>query len=190
MHVVARTRFVLARRPWLYWLAVAGLAALAALTVHGRLTTLDDAEHAWGDTHTVLVATHALEPGDLIDVRSVDLPLAAVPSDALDQLPADARLLQRVAEGEVVTALDVTAQRGPAAGARPGTIVVGLTDPLSRSVTIGLSVRVVADGLVLAANGTVVEVVDDVTFVAVDPADAPAIAAAAQQGLASLLYVP
>ena len=90
----------------------------------------------------------------------------------------------------MLTELDVTAAPGPAARATPGTVVVALSDPLSRGVVIGLTVQVAADGLVIAETATVVDVADDVIFVAVDASAAPTVAVAAQQGIASLLYLP
>jgi len=190
MHVVARARLVLARRPWVYWAVVAALASTLALAVDARLTSLDEARRSWGSTRTVLVADRPLEPGDALDVHPVDLPVAAVPPGALDDLPGDAQLQQRVGIGEVLTELDLTAVPGPAARAPTGTVVVALTDPLSRGVSIGLKVQVAADGLVIAESATVVDVTDDVIFVAVDEFAAPTVAVAAQQGLASLLYLP
>ena len=190
MHVVARARLVLARRPWVYWTVIAALASTLAVVVDAQLTSLDEARHDWGATRRVLVAERRLAPGDTLAARLVDLPLAAIPPDALDELPDGARLRQRVGDGEVMTELDVTALPGPAGRATAGTVVVALSDPLSRGVTIGLNVQVAADGLVLAESATVVEVIDDVIFVAVDAPTAPTVAAAAQQGIASLLYLP
>ena len=69
-------------------------------------------------------------------------------------------------------------------------MVVALSDPLARDVVAGLDVQVTADGLVLADAARVTGVVDDVIFVAVSERDGPAVAAAAQQGIASLLYLP
>jgi hypothetical protein len=57
-------------------------------------------------------------------------------------------------------------------------------------VQIGLIVQVVADGIVLTHEATVVDVVDDIVFVATDPGDAPSIAAAARGGIASLVFLP
>ena len=190
MHVAARARLVVARRPWVYWAIVAALAAALAVGVDNQFTALDEAQRNWGSTRSVLVANGSLEPGDPIVARSIDLPLAAIPPGALDDLPVGARLHQRVGTGEVLTELDVIAARGPASRATPGTIVVALSDPLSRGVTIGLRVQVAADGRVLAESATVVEVADDVIFVAVDASAAPMVAVAAQQGIASLLYLP
>ena len=52
MHVVARARLVLARRPWVYWAVVAALASALAVTVDARLTSLDEARRNWGSTRT------------------------------------------------------------------------------------------------------------------------------------------
>lgn len=190
MHVAARARLVLARRPWIYWAVVATLAALAAAAVHGEMASIATERDRWGSTRTVMVTRHELEPGDEIAADLVTLPVAAIPERALAEAPTGARLRQRVAAGEVLTELDLTARAGPAALADQGTAVVGLSDPLARSVVAGLRVQVTSDGVVIAEDATVTGVVDDVIFVAVDPGEAPAVAAAAQQGAASLLYLP
>ncbi len=190
MHVAARARLVLARRPWIYWAVVATFAALAGAVVHAEMTSIGAQRDRWGSTRTVLVARQQLEPGDPIVAELVTLPLAALPDDALADEPDDAVVRQRVAAGEVLTHLDVTSRSGPAALAEPGTVVVALSDPLARDVVVGLNVRVTADGIVVAAAARVTGVVDDVIFVAVDETEAPTVAAAAQQGIASLLYLP
>lgn len=191
MHVAARARLVLARRPWLYWGAVAVVAALVALATHHRLAAIDAARAEWGTTRTVLVADGRLEPGDRIAGRLVELPEAAVPPQALADLPdPPARMVQHAGDGEVLTDLDITTRSGPAGAAPSGSVVVGLTDPLARRVSIGLPVQVAADGVVLAHRATVVDLVDDVVFVSVDEQDAPAVAVAAQQGTASMLFLP
>ena len=134
------------------------------------------------------------EPLNLADLAAVftddERPATTDIHGALEELPAGARLRQRVAHGEVLTELDIADRRGPAALADAGTLVVALSDPLSRNVTTGLPVQVAADGIVLAGSATVVDIADEIVFVAVDAVDAPAVAAAAQQGIASLLYVP
>jgi hypothetical protein len=190
MHVAARARLVLARRPWVYWALVAALAALAAATVHGETSSIAAERDRWGSTRTVLVARDQHEPGDPVAADLVALPIAAVPDDALTHAPSDARVRQRVAVGEVLTGLDVTARSGPAALAEPGTVVVALSDPLARDVTTGLDVQVAAEGLVIADRARVTSVVDDVIFIAVGSGQAPAVAAAARSGVASLLYLP
>ncbi len=191
MHVTARARLVLARRPWIYWAAVATLAALAAAFVHGEMTSIATERNRWGATRSVLVATRQLEPGDAIDAEQVSFPLAALPDGALTVDSSNGTVVrQRVAEGEVLTHLDVTSRTGPAALAEPGTVVVALSDPLARDVVSDLDVRITADGLVIAEQARVTGVVDDIIFVAVTATEAPTVAAAAQQGIATLLYLP
>ncbi len=190
MHVVARARLVLARRPWVYWAAVATLAALAAAAVHGEMTSIAAERDRWGSTRTVLVARHQLEPGDPVAADLVALPVAVLPRDALAEIPEDASVRQRVAAGEVLTELDTTSRAGPATLAEPGTVVVAISDPLARGVVAGLHVQVAADGVMISERAEVTGVVDEVVFVAVDEREAPTVAAAALQGLASLLYLP
>lgn len=190
MHVAARARLVLARRPWIYWVVVVALAAFVAVVVNGQLSTVSAARSEWGATRTVLVADESLEPGGIIHATATELPIAALPDASLSSLPEHAVLRQRVGIGEVLTDLDVTDSHGPASLAEAGTAVAALSDPLSRGVTIGLRVQVVADGVVLAESATVVDVIDDVVFVAVARSQAPTVAAAAQQGIANLVYLP
>lgn len=190
MHVAARARLVLARRPWIYWAVVAVLAGLAAATVQAQLSSVAAERDRRGATRTVLVATEHLEAGDPVAAAPTALPVAALPDSALDELPDGAVVRQRVAAGEVLTRLDVTGRAGPATLAEPGNVVVALSDPLARDVAVGLSVQVSADGLVVARDARITGVVDDVVFVAVSERDGPGVAAAAQQGTASLLYLP
>ena len=190
MHVAARARLVLARRPWIHWAVVAVLAGLAAAIVHGQLSSIAAERDRWGATRTVLVATDHLEAGDPVLAASKVLPVAALPDATLDELPDGAVVRQRVGIGEVLTERDVTGRDGPATFAEPGTVVVALSDPLARNVAIGLPVQVSADGVVIADDATISGVVDDVVYVAVSERDGPGVAAAAQQGTASLLYLP
>ena len=57
MHVAARARLVLARRPWIYWAVVAVFAGLAAATVQAHISSVAAERDRWGATRTVLVAT-------------------------------------------------------------------------------------------------------------------------------------
>lgn len=193
MHVAARARLVLARRPWIYWVVVAALAVAAAASLRSEMASIASERETWGSARTVLVARHRLEPGEPVIADLVSLPVAALPDDALTDaaaLPDSTVVRQRVAAGEVLTQLDVVIGPGPAALADPGSVVVALSDPLARDVVVGLSVQVSADGLVVADNARVTAVIDDVIFVAVGADEAPTVAATAQQGIASLLYLP
>jgi len=171
-------------------LAVALIAASIALVVRDQLGAIDDARNSWGRTRRVVVADVALEPGGVVEVTEVDRPAAMIPDGALTEWPVDAMLRQRVAAGEVLVDLDLATLPGPAALAEPGTAVVALSDPLTRNLTIGLEVQIAADGLLIAEDGVVVDLVDDVVFVAVPTSDAATVAAAAHAGLASLVYLP
>jgi hypothetical protein len=190
MHVASRARHVLARRPWIYWVVVAGLAAVAAAALRGELNSIAAERDRWGTTRTVLVASRLHEPGDPVTADAEAVPLAALPHGALGEIPDGAVVRQRVAAGEVLTELDVHRGLGPAALAEAGTVVVAVSDPLARDVSPGLAVQVSADGVVVADSARVTSVVDDVVFVAVNERDGPIVAAAAQQGAASLLYLP
>ena len=190
MDVAARARLVLARRPWIYWLIVVALAGSVALYTNGRLAAIDDARDEWGRTRVVLVADGPLRAGDPVATRSIELPVAALPAIALTDIPAGTMMRQRAGDGEVLTSLDVTTAPGPAAGAEPGSVVVAIADPLARGLEAGVRVQVAADGLVLAESGTVVDVIDEVVYVAIGEHDGPIVAAASQQGIATLLYLP
>ena len=169
---------------------VAALATVAAVIVHSEMASIATERDRWGATRTVMIASQRHEPGDLIVAEPATLPVAALPDEALGEIPAGAVVRQRVAQGEVLTALDVTGRAGPAALADGGTVVVAVSDPLVRNVTVGLTVRVSADGVVLADAAMVTGVADDIVFVAVEERDGPSVAAAAQQGIASLLFLP
>ena len=92
--------------------------------------------------------------------------------------------------GEVVVAADLAVADGPAALADPGTLAVGITDPLAHDVRIGLEVQVVSEGVVLADGARVVGVAEEVIFVAVQAQAAATVAAAAHDSAASIVFVP
>lgn len=193
MHLAVTARRVLARHPWIFWVVCLSIAAAAATLVTGYVSALDQARRDLGATRTVLVAEADHLAGEGLRARSVEVPLTAVPTDAVD--PDDpavdgAFVRQRVSIGEIVMAADLAAPTGPAALADAGTLVVGITDLLARNVRIGLDVQVAAEGVVLAERATVVDLADDVIFVAVDARDAPMVAAAARTSAASIIFAP
>ena len=190
MHIVVRARRVLAVHPWIHWSACAGLAVAAALTTHGYLARADAERESWGTTRRVWVATAPVAAGEPVAATAVDVPAAIVPSDAVTDPPGDSIARQRIADGEIVVAVDLTAAAGPAALADEGTVVVGVADPLARGAAIGLAVRVVADGVVLTDSAEVVGLSDDVILLAVLGRDGPIVAAAARTGTASVLFLP
>ena len=90
----------------------------------------------------------------------------------------------------VITTVDVSTVAGPAAFAEPGTAVVGVVDPLAPDASIGLPVVVSSEGVVLVPAATVVGADDEVILIAVPVSEAPLVAAAAQLGTVSLLFLP
>jgi len=190
MHVAARARLVLARRPWIHWAVVATLALLAAGAVQHEMSSIARERDRWGTSRSVLVASRQLEPGEEIVAEFVSLPVAAVTGLALTEEPDGAVVRQRVGAGEILTELDVAPHPGPAALAADGEVVVAVADPLARGVVVGTEVSVAADGLIIAERATVTVVVDDVIFVAVAQDAGAAVAAASQHGIATLVYLP
>jgi hypothetical protein len=190
MHVAARARLALARRPWIHWSAVAVVAAIVALSVHTQLAALERARLEWGTTRSVLVAREAAEPGERVAANRTEIPVAALPDGALEQWPPGATLTRRVGRGEILTALDVTTAPGPAALAEPGTVVVAVPDPLAGVAAVGGHVLVAADGMVLSERAVVVGLGPEVVFVAVVRAEAAAVAAAVRHRTASVLFLP
>ena len=190
MHFIVRVRIFLARHGWARWVIVLALAACVGWTSHQRATTVDRERHAWGTTVDVVVARADLEPGDPIDAEVIALPAAMLPSEALTSLPPNGRVRQRVVNGAIVTTADISTADGPAAFAEPGTAVIGVVDPLAGHASIGLPVAVSSEGIVLAAAAIVVGGDEDVVLIAVPESEAPMVAAAAQLGTVSLLFLP
>ncbi len=190
MHFIVRVRIFLARHGWARWAIVLVLTAGVAWTSHQQASAVERERKAWGTTVDVVVARADLEPGDPIEADVVPLPSAMLPSEALTSLPSSGRVRQRVVSGAVITTADVSTAVGPAAFAEPGTAVVGVIDPLASDPSIGLPVAVTSEGIVLVAAATVVGADDDVILIAVPTSEAPMVAAAAQLGTVSLLFLP
>jgi hypothetical protein len=192
MNLVARVRHVLARRPWLYWLGVLVLAAIAGLVVAHAAARVDAARRAWGVTRPVVVARADVAPGEVLDhvtdVRALPGPM--VPVDAVSDLPRDATARQRIAAGEIVTAHDVAATAGPRSLIPHGWRAVPIAEPVPSGAAVGDEVAVASGGIVVAGEGLVVGVVADGLLVAV-PADVAAqVAQASATAELTLLLKP
>lgn len=192
MHVVARIRHVLARRPWLYWLAIVLVAAAAGAVAADAGAAVDDARRAWGETQHVVVARVDLEPGDPLDGAATvsALPEPMLPASAAREVPPGAVARQRIAAGEVVVRADIAASGSPQAMIRTGWAAVAVAEPVPTGAVIGDRVAAVADGVVLAADGLVVGHTGDAVLVAVPEADAPPLADASAAGTAALVLRP
>ncbi len=192
MNPLARARHVLARRPWLYWVAVAVLASAAGWVAAGSASALDDARRSWGTPRAVVVAAVDIAPGDDLAERTTTrrIPVPLVPPRAVDEVPDGARARQRITAGEVLTEPDVAAATGPRALTPAGWSAVAVAEAVPAGAAIGDPVRAVAGGVVLAAEGVVVGHAGEAVVVAV-PADvAPQVAMAAASGELALLLEP
>jgi hypothetical protein len=190
MRLAVRARYELARRPWIRWLFVIGLAAGAAHLVRREISHLEQAQREWGDSLTVLVAEVPHEPGDTIRAAATELPVAALPDDALAELPDGARTKRHLVAGEILVAQDVTGSSGPAATADDGDAVVLVPHRTPITLEAGLRVRIVGDGVVLAETGTIVSSVGEIAFVAVPEESAPIVAEAVRNDVATLVFLP
>jgi hypothetical protein len=192
MNPVAHLRHVLARRPWLYWLAVLLLAGIAGLVVAAAAARVDAARRSWGVTRPVVVAVVDVAPGDdlgkLTDVRSRPAPM--VPTDAVSEVPAEATARQRIAAGEIVMAHDVAAGSGPQALIPDGWRAVPVAERVPSGAAVGDEVAVASGGIVVADDGIVVAALAEGVLVAV-PADVAAqVAQASATGELTVLLEP
>jgi hypothetical protein len=192
MNPVARVRHVLARRPWLYWLAVAVLAAIAGLVVADAASGVDAARRAWGTTRSVVVAAVDVAPGtDLEGVTEVrSLPAPMVPAGAVAELPVEATARQVLAAGEIVMTHDVAATTGPQALIPDGWRAVPVAEPFPSGAAVGDEVAAASGGIVVAGEGVVVGLLAEGVLVAVPVDVAPQVAHAAATGELTLLLAP
>lgn len=187
---VAARRF-LVRRPWVYWAFVAVAVGGAVASVVDHSAEIDDARDAWGATADVWVAIVDHEPGDPIRSERVTVPVAVVAESALDAAPPDEAIArQRIAAGSMLHDVDVAATAGPQTLTPPGSLAVPVVESPPSGALVGDRVQVVADGIVVADDATVVGHHDDATLVAVPAADAALLPAAADAGRVTLLLVP
>lgn len=158
MHLLATTRHVLARHPWLYWLAVAALAAGAGSAVVGATADVDAARRSWGVEQTVLVAVADIAPGDpvAVGVEQRPLPAAMVPPAALAAVDDTATARQHVRAGEIVVDRDVAPVGGPQPLIPEGWQAVAVAEPVPTGVAVGDHVAAASGGIVLADDGVVV----------------------------------
>lgn len=185
---VARLRLTLVRHPSIHWVAVAVVAAAVGAGVHQRTESAERTRASWGETVEVSVATHIHRVGDPIRAERRDLPVAVTPPGAVAEIDPGARAVRPIGVGEILVETDLTDRTGPGALADPGSAVVAVADPLVPEPPIGVEVAVAAEGIVLAERGRVVDRRAEVALVAVPIGDAPAVAAAARQGVASLVF--
>ena len=186
--LIARLRVLLARRPWIYWAAIAVVVALVASSAWAAAERVEAARRSWGEERTAWVARGRIRPGAVIQAEARLLPTAAVPAGALDEDPTGRTALQHVGDGEVVTDVDVgDGSDGPLALLPPRWEAVAVpTDPARLPAAPGDHVAIYSHGERLSADGIVLEALDGVVTVAVAPGDAAAVALAAREQSAVL----
>jgi hypothetical protein len=190
VQVTARTRIELARRPWIRWLVVVSTAVGAWITIDGAKASLDRRIDVWGTPIDVVVAVTDVAAGTPLETATErrTYPAALVPATARRTI-GDGDLASRtVAAGAIITDVDVAgATRDELVPA--GWVVVTIREAVPSGVRRGDVVVVAADGLALTDDARVVEVVDDLVTLAVEPAAGPVVAASTTSSTGPSLLV-
>ncbi len=191
VRVTVSVRRLLARRPWLYWLLVAAVAAGFAAELAGRSDAIDAERSRWGESRIVLVADRNVLPGDQLAgaVTKRRFPVAMIPGEAISEIDRQVAR-QRIAAGEVITAPDVSERDGPRALVPEGWLAVAIVESPSSGAGIGDRVQIASEGTVISSDAVVIGFVDDATLVAAPADEAPLLPAAAAAGGVALLLVP
>lgn len=175
MHQLAWLRLMVARHPWIYWLAVVILAGAVGLSAARAVAGVDAARRSWGQQQSVWTATVAIEVGEPITAERREVPVAVVPATAVLDVASGAIARQRVAAGEIITDADVSAS-GTAALVPDGWTAFAVPASVEH-FAIGDRLDVYsADSLVAA--GLVVDVGESELMVAIPVTSAPAMSAA------------
>lgn len=173
-------RRLLARRPWIYWLAVGALAVAAYAAVAEHTDAADRARAEWQTTTRVLVATVAVAPGDPLDGATAarDWPATIAPPGALSDLPDGAVARQHLAPGDPLRGADVAGLAGPLALVPAGWVVAPVVESPASGAAVGDRVQVTSEGVVLADDARVVGFVEAGTSATVTLVATPSAVAA------------
>jgi hypothetical protein len=184
MRASVRVRHLLARRPWLYWLAVAVVAAAAGAVVANAMAAVAEQRRAWGTPQRVVVATRDAEAGEPVGLVAAiaSWPAPMLPPSAVRVVDPAAVLRRPVADGEVIVADDIAATAGPQALIPPGWLGVPVPEAVPSGVVTGALVTVISGGIVLATDAVIAGTLTEGVLVAVPSADAPLVAQAATTG--------
>jgi hypothetical protein len=192
--VGVRWRRLVARRPWIYWMVIAGLAVTGGTSVHRRIEGVEAARRQWGDTRRVLVVSASAPAGAPIVTSTIDVPLALVPTGALDPDDAGRPLIARnpLRPGNILTDLDVgrAGATPPLALVPDGWLAVAVIESPASGAQPGDRVVVVSEGVVLEPDAIVIGHHEEATLVAVPAGSAPLVPAAATSGSLALLLRP
>lgn len=183
MLFLPRLRLALARRPWIYWLFVAGCAALVWSTLTISQGQLADQRRRWGETRRVWVAAVDIAPGDLVRGVARDYPIAMVASSAIDDEPIDVMATTSIAAGEVLVESDID---GTADNLLPsGWVVFALERDSTPALHTGSTVVVFGSGQ-RWCDGVVVVVGEEFIELGVPPTCADAVSVQVAGGMVVL----
>ena len=186
MLLLPRLRLALARRPWLYWMFVAGCTAIVWSMVSTAQTRLDEQRQQWGETRRVWVAADDIAPGDLVRSVARDYPVAMVTASAIDDEPVGAIATASIAAGEVLVSADVATDADRSLPA--GWVVFALRSIESPTLRPGGHVAIFGSGQ-RWCDAIVVAVPDDRVEVGVPPECANAVSAQVAAGTIVLATV-
>jgi Flp pilus assembly protein CpaB len=173
VHLLPRIRLLVARRPWIYWLAIVTVAGIAGLATARALAAVASARQSWGEQSTVWVATADIAAGQPIHAESRRVPRAVVPTNAVATLPAHPVARQHLGTGEMITSADVSA--AGVAGLLPDGWVALAVPSAVAHFSVGDHVNIYS-GDQLVSNGSVVDTSETEVMVAVPADAAPAMA--------------
>jgi hypothetical protein len=172
---------------------IALLTAIAALTYLLSALALHNSRQQLGQQAAVFVATQNLEPGDIVDFHvysTRQIPMNFISPSAVKAVVAGMVVQQRIAVGDVLSFTNVgmpqTLTEQLPNNFRAVAIVLRTVMP---TLQPGSTVDVIANGVLLAANGTVLYVLPDsnTVVIAVPVEVSPAVASAAAIGDATLV---
>lgn len=187
MHLLASVRLMVARHPWIYWMAIAIVAGVVAVGSVSALAGVDAARRSWGQQSTVWIASSTIETGQPITAGARDVPMAIVPIGAVLADPVGAIARQRIGPGEIVTSDDVSTTGS--AGLIPDGWVAFAVPASSEHFAAGDRV-VVYSGDALVAAGLVINDGESALMVAIPTTAGPTMAAAVLADAVTLALTP
>lgn len=190
MPVLPAIRRLVARRPWVQWIAIAAVAVTLMATVADAMSRLEAERSAWGTPVDVWVARQDVSVGEpiAVEVRTIPESMRPPGSVGVEVTIAGDLARQAIGRGEIVVGTDVWPPDDELALAPDGWLVAPIEEAPRSGARPGERVQVVSDGFVLAEEGVVVGSVDGVTLVAVPEDVAPLVLAGSSA--VSLLRVP
>ncbi len=188
MRSFARLRWIIARHPALYWLAVLTCAVALAAPIFGAQQQVTAERDSWGDTAAVIIATRPINPGEPLAAATTgdDYPQAMIPPSAIATLDPDASARRAIDAGEVLVAGDLSVASGPRALLPPDWVGITIDRAQADIFTLGDGAVIYAAAQQLTGDGIVIAVGDGYLVVGVEPHAADDVAYAVSQGIATV----